>query len=430
MFIPPTTRNGVTLDRGSALLGGPSLTDRLAESVLQERVLEQIKERFRETELLEPGPQVEAEVLATIQRVVQAYRHEAAIAGTPGLDDPTGMERRLGERALRLGYLEPLLASAETEEIQVLGPRVRVFAHGRWHWVEHLVPEDAETLRLIRRIIAPLGHHIDEHSPEVESSLPDGSRLTAVIPPQTEQVTLVIRRYVVRHHRLADLGTLPPAAVELVRAYARSRASMLIAGPVASGKTTLLRCIIGAGDPERTICSIEDVRELALHKYMPAAIPEYARRDNVEGEGAITHRQLLRSALRLRPDALVVGEVRGPEALDFLLAASTGHECLGSIHADSPRGALRQLATFARLAPEGVKSEALLDMIADHFDLVIVCGRGPDGTRRVSHIFEVTGRGPDDVIEGTDLWALNERDELVSTGISPRRLARERRSRS
>jgi pilus assembly protein CpaF len=422
MFVP----NGVTANQ-SALPGSPSLVDRLAESVLQEQVLEQIKERFRETELLEPGPQVEAEVLATIQRVVTAYRHEAAIAGTPGLDDPAGMERRLAERALRLGYLEPLLASAETEEIQVLGPRVRVFSGGRWHWVEHLVPDDAETLRLVRRIIAPLGHHIDEHSPHVESSLPDGSRLTATIPPQTEQMTLVIRRYVVRHHRLADLGSLSPEAVELVRAYARSRASVLIAGPGGSGKTTLLRCIVGAGDPERTICSIEDVRELALHRYMPAAIPLYARADNVEGEGAITHRQLLRAALRLRPDTLVVGEVRGPEALDFLLAASTGHESLGSIHSDSPRGALRQLATFARLAPEGVESSALLDMIAEHFDLVIVCGFGPGGARRVSHIFEVTGRGAGEVIEGADLWALDEHGVLAPTGISPRRLGRARR---
>src|SRR6266852_630730 len=227
MIVPHAISNGATMEHGSSLLGGPSLVDRLAESVLQVRVLEQIKERFRETELLEPGPQVEAEVLTTIQRVVRAYRHEAAIAGTPGLDDPAGMERRLAERALRLGYLEPLLASAGTEEIQVLGPRVRIFSGGRWHWVEHLMPEDAETLRLVRRIVAPLGHHIDEHSPEVESSLPDGSRLTAVIHPQTEHVTLVIRRYVLSHHRLADLGTLPPAAVELVKAYARSRASML-----------------------------------------------------------------------------------------------------------------------------------------------------------------------------------------------------------
>ena len=179
------------------------------------------------------------------------------------------MERRLAERVLGLGYLEPLLAKKETEEIQVVGPRVRIYYSGSWHLVDHLVPDDAETLRLIRRIIGPLGQHIDENSPEVESSLPDGSRLTAVIPPMTEQVTLVVRRYVVRHHRLGDLGTLPPAAVELVEAFARSRASILIAGPGGSGKTTLLRCVVAAGDPARTICSIEDVRELALHRYAP-----------------------------------------------------------------------------------------------------------------------------------------------------------------
>ncbi len=164
-----------------------------------------------------------------------------------------------------------------------------------------------------------------------------------------------------------------PPAVELVEAFARSRASILIAGPGGSGKTTLLKCVVAAGDPARTICSIEDVRELALHRYAPAAIPLYAREENVEGEGAITHRKLVRKALRLRPDTIVVGECRGPEALDLLLAAATGHQCLGTIHSDSPRGALRQLATFARLAPEGVKTEALADMIAEHFDLVLVC---------------------------------------------------------
>jgi len=421
--------NGAVLD-SNHLLAAPSQVDRVAEEVLYERALEQLKERFREAELLVPGPQVEAEVLTTIARVVRAYRHEAAIAGGSGLDDQAGMERRLAERVLGLGYLEPLLAKKETEEIQVVGPRVRIYYGGSWHLVDHLVPDDAETLRLIRRIIGPLGQHIDENSPEVESSLPDGSRLTAVIPPMTEQVTLVVRRYVVRHHRLGDLGTLPPAAVELVEAFARSRASILIAGPGGSGKTTLLRCVVAAGDPARTICSIEDVRELALHRYAPAAIPLYAREENVEGEGAITHRKLVRKALRLRPDTIVVGECRGPEALDLLLAAATGHQCLGTIHSDSPRGALRQLATFARLAPEGVKTEALADMIAEHFDLVLVCQLGADGSRKVSHIFEVTGRGADDVIDGSDLWELDSHTgDLVPTGVSARRLSRSRGGR-
>ena len=148
---------------------------------------------------------------------------------------------------------------------------------------------------MVRRLLAP-GDRIDESSPEVESTLPDGSRLTAVIPPETEQVTLTIRRYVVRHHRLADLGTLPSEAVALVEAYARGGASIVTAGPGGAGKTTLLRCIVAAGDPSRTICSIEDVRELALHQYHPAAIPLYAHRANIEGAGARTYRELMRTA--------------------------------------------------------------------------------------------------------------------------------------
>ncbi len=307
------------------------------------------------------------------------------------------MEQRLGDRVLGFGYLAPLLADPDNEEIQAIGGRVRIYRHGRWELVEHLAPDDAETLRLVRRLLAP-GDRIDESSPEVESTLPDGSRLTAVIPPETEQVTLTIRRYVVRHHRLADLGTLPSEAVALVEAYARGGASIITAGPGG-----------------------------ALHQYHPAAIPLYAHRANIEGAGARTYRELMRTALRLRPDVLVVGECRGAEALDWLLAAATGHQCLGTLHSDSPRGTLRQLGTFAQLATEGINAHAIGEMIAEHFDLVIVCGFGPDGARRVTHIFEVTGLGKDGVIDGSDLWVLDpETGHLVPTGVRPRRLERPR----
>jgi pilus assembly protein CpaF len=403
---------------------GPSPADRVAEEILYQRVQAWLKDRFREAELLEPGAHVDSAVREAIGKVMQAYRREAAIAGTPGLDDPAGVEQRLADRVLGFGYLAPLLADPDNEEIQAIGGRVRIYRHGRWELVEHLAPDDAETLRLVRRLLAP-GDRIDESSPEVESTLPDGSRLTAVIPPETEQVTLTIRRYVVRHHRLADLGTLPSEAVALVEAYARGGASIITAGPGGAGKTTLLRCIVAAGDPSRTICSIEDVRELALHQYHPAAIPLYARRANIEGAGARTYRELMRTALRLRPDVLVVGECRGAEALDWLLAAATGHQCLGTLHSDSPRGALRQLGTFAQLATEGINAHAIGEMIAEHFDLVIVCGFGPDGARRITHIFEVTGLGKDGVIDGSDLWVLDpETGHLVPTGVRPRRLER------
>ena len=198
---------------------GPSPADRLAEEILYQRVQAWLKDRFREAELLEPGAHVDSAVREAIGKVMQAYRREAAIAGTPGLDDPAGVEQRLADRVLGFGYLAPLLADPDIEEIQAIGGRVRIYRHGRWELVEHLAPDDAETLRLVRRLLAP-GDRIDESSPEVESTLPDGSRLTAVIPPETEQVTLTIRRYVVRHHRLADLGTLPSEAVALVEAYA------------------------------------------------------------------------------------------------------------------------------------------------------------------------------------------------------------------
>ena len=405
---------------------GPSPADRLAEEILYQRVQAWLKDRFRDAELLEPGAHVDSAVREAIGKVMQAYRREAAIAGTPGLDDPAGVEQRLADRVLGFGYLAPLLADPDNEEIQAIGGRVRIYRHGRWELVEHLAPDDAETLRLLRRL-SPLATGSMRSSPEVESTLPDGSRLTAVIPPETEQVTLTIRRYVVRHHRLADLGTLPSEAVALVESYARGGASIVTAGPGGAGKTTLLRCIVAAGDPSRTICSIEDVRELSATPISPRGDPavrpsrEYRRCGRAHVSGA------MRTALRLRPDVLVVGECRGAEALDWLLAAATGHQCLGTLHSDSPRGALRQLGTFAQLATEGINAHAIGEMIAEHFDLVIVCGFGPDGARRVTHIFEVTGLGKDGVIDGSDLWVLDpETGRLVPTGVRPRRLERPR----
>jgi pilus assembly protein CpaF len=400
-----------------------SATDRLAEEVVYQRLQGWLKEHFQEADLLAPGPEVEHTVRGGIHQVVQGYCLEAAVAGTPGVDDTVALEARMANRVLGAGYLAPLVADPSNEEVQVIGGRVRVFRNGRWQRVDRLAPEDAETMRVIQRWIGPLGAHLDTASPSVECTLDNGLRLTAVIPPQTDHVTLVLRRHVVRHHRLAELGTLPPDAVQLVEQRVRAGASVIVAGPVASGKTTTLRCVMAVLDPEVTVCTIEDARELALPH--PAVIPQYARRPNIEGTGGISYRELVRIALRLRPDVLAVGECRGAEGLDLLLAASTGHQCFTSIHARSPRGALRQLATFARLAPEGVSPAAISEMIAEHFSLVLLCQKERDGTRGISHVFEITGLADGGTtVAGSDLWALDRNTgELRRTGVQPRWLS-------
>ena len=271
------------------------------------------------------------------------------------------------------------------------------------------MPDDAETLRLIRRSLAP-GHQIDEHSPEVESTLPDGSRLTAVIPPETEQVTLTIRRYVVRHHRLADLGTLPSEAVELVEAYARSRASMLIAGHGRSGKTTLLRCIVGAGDPSGRFARSRMCASWRCTSIMPAAIPLSTPRAKIEGAGARTHRQLTAHSPEAPTGCPGRRRVRGPKHSIFFWRRQRATSASATIHSTRLAGRFASSATFRSAARPRVSSATpSREMIAEHFDLVIVCGSGPT-VRGASRNFEVTGLGKDGVIDGSDLMGTRPRD--------------------
>ena len=198
------------------------------------------------------------------------------------------------------------------------------------------------------------------------------------------------------------------------------------AAGVVAHNTTLLN-VLGAAiasDQERVV-TLEDTPELTLHKTLPDCVPLYGRASNVEGAGAITYRKLMRTALRLRPTYLIVGEVRGAEALDMLVAMATGHASLGSLHAESPRGALEQLASFAQMAEEHPSREALAQTIAAHVQLVVQVRIDPEtGKRRVVHIFEVTGPGEGAVIEGQDLWTLDGAGQLAWTGIRPRCLAR------
>src|SRR6266700_5463992 len=274
---------------------GPTVGDRLAEEVIYQRLQAWLKEHFLEADLLTPGPEIERLVRDAIHQIVNGYCREASIAGTPGVEDRTGLEARVAARVLGAGYLAPLVANPRNEEIVVIGGRVRVYRDRRWHWVRDLEPEDAETQRIIQRWIGPLGAHLDTASPEVECTLTDGLRLTALIPPRTDHVTLVLRRHVVRHHRLVELDTLPRQAIELVEDYVRTGASVIVAGPAASGKTTTLRCVMAVIDPEATVCTIEDARELALPH--PAVIPQYARGPNTEGAGQTSYRELVSDAL-------------------------------------------------------------------------------------------------------------------------------------
>jgi pilus assembly protein CpaF len=246
----------------------------------------------------------------------------------------------------------------------------------------------------------------------------------------TNVIRVSLRRFVVRAQRLETLvefGMLERAAAAFCDAAVRAGVNILVSGPMGSGKTTFLNCL-GASIPaiERVI-TIEDTPELTLFRTHPDSVPLYGRTNNVEGVGAITYRKLIRTALRLRGTRIVVGEVRGAEALDMLVAMATGHEgSMGTIHSESPRGALDQLVTFAQMAEEHLGREALVHMVGRRVELVIQLGLH-EGRRRVESIFEVTGPGEGSAIEGHDVWATDTDGRLRWTGIRPRCMAKAER---
>ncbi len=315
---------------------------------------------------------------------------EAALLGS---EDRVAVETRIVRDTVGLGPIEDLLADPLVEEVMVNGPEsVYVERAGRIEATDVRFGDEGELRNAIERILAPLGRRIDELSPMVDARLADGSRVNVVIPPLAiDGPALSIRRFGVERPgpgRLVELGTLGPAQCELLEAAVAGRNSVLISGGTGSGKTTLLNALsgfIGAGE---RVVTIEDAAELRLQQ--PHVVRLESRPASVEGRGEVTVRDLLRNALRMRPDRIVIGEVRGPEALDLLTALNTGHDgALSTVHANSPVDALSRLQTLALMAGVGLPHEAIAEQVQRGIDLVVQLERGRDGARRVVEIAEV-----------------------------------------
>jgi pilus assembly protein CpaF len=386
-----------------------------------------------ERQLLTPGPEDEERIRALIREQVAAYQRRAAATNAPLLADPEAVERRLFDGLLRLGILQPFMDSPVVEEIIVNGPnRIFVIEEGRKRLVPDLMFDDDEELRaLVKRLIGPLGRRLDESSPMVDARLPDGSRLNAAIPPATTRwCSVTIRKFILRAHsleQLVALGTLTDSAARFLDAAVAAGVNILVSGPTGSGKTTLLNALgASIASVDERIVTVEEVAELQLERQLPDCVGLQGRAGNVEGVGEIRIRDLVRNALRMRPTRIVVGEARGPEALDLLMALNTGHEgSLTTIHGNSPRDALDRLVTLAMMAEERLSNEALTKMVARTIELVLQLRFEPrTGRRRLVSIFEVAGL-EGNVITGQELWALDpERDRLLWTGIQPRCLAK------
>jgi len=321
---------------------------------------------------------------------------------------------RVASRVEGLGVLDTLLADGSVSEIMINGAGpVWVERHGVVEPSEVSVGR-SEIDRLIERMVAPIGRRVDRRSPWVDGRLPDGSRFNVVVPPiALDGPYVTIRRFVLRNLGVSEFAG--PEVDAFVGEAVAGGANIVVSGGTGAGKTTLLNAIAGKINPRARIVTVEDSAELALpHAHV---VRLEARPVSVEGVGLVTIRDLVRNALRMRPDRLIVGEVRGDEALDMIQALNTGHSgCLSTCHANGPLDALRRIESLAMMAGEGMPLEAIRSQLAAAVDLVIQVGRSSDGGRRIVAIGEVVG--PDRVellVDGDSVLAEPKRGRrLVS----------------
>ena len=322
-----------------------------------------------------------------------------------------------------LGPLEPLLQDSTISDILVTTPRlVYVERAGKLYRTPVEFKDDGHLLRIIEKIVSRVGRRVDESSPMVDARLPDGSRVNAVVPPvAVDGPLLCIRRFGRHALRVEDLvvkRTLTEGMAELLKGCVKARLNILISGGTGSGKTTLLNAISSYIPEDERIVTIEDAAELRLQQTHVARME--SRPPNVEGVGAVTIRQLVINSLRMRPDRIIVGEVRGEEALDMLQAMNTGHDgSLTTLHANTPRDALGRLEVMVGMANANMGVRAIRQQIASAVDLFIQTSRFSDGTRRVTHITEVAGM-EQDIISLQDIFLF----EKTGTAESGRILGR------
>jgi pilus assembly protein CpaF len=306
-----------------------------------------------------------------------------------------GLVRDIQHEMLGLGPLEPLLADATISDILVNNAyQVYVERRGRLELTEVRFNDDAHLMKIIDKIVSRVGRRIDESSPMVDARLPDGSRVNAIIPPLAlDGPVLSIRRFSqtpLTVEQLIEYKSMVPQMATLLEGLSKSKVNILISGGTGSGKTTMLNLLSGYIPVSERIVTIEDAAELQLRQ--PHVVRLETRPPNIEGKGEVTQRALVRNALRMRPDRIILGEVRGAEALDMLQAMNTGHEgSMATIHANTPRDALSRLENMVGMAGMSMPAKALRSQIASAITVVLQIARLADGKRKMTSIQEITG---------------------------------------
>jgi pilus assembly protein CpaF len=328
-----------------------------------------------------------------------------------------------------LGPLEPLMRDRTISDILVNGPRqVYIERNGRLQRTELVFADNAHVMRIIQRIASQVGRRADEMSPMVDARLPDGSRVNAIVPPLSlEGPVLSIRRFGVRlqSEDLLANGTMPPEILVLLRAAVEARISTLVAGGTGSGKTTLLNLLSRYIPDDERLVTIEDSAELKLQQ--PHVVRLETRPPNVEGAGQVSQRDLVRNSLRMRPDRIIIGEVRGAEALDMLQAMNTGHEgSLTTIHANDTRDALTRLEMMVMLAGFDIPVPVIRQYVSSAIQLVVHLSRLKGGARKIMRVSEIVGRRVRDIFCFKQTGVRNgvAIGDFHATGRSPRFLKR------
>ncbi|MDH5151125.1 CpaF family protein [Kocuria palustris] len=374
------------------------------ESQLSSRVIAEVREQVRRRGL-DPFD-APTEVASIVDAVLNEHDQISARTGSASFEDLESVRHRILDAVAGFGVLQPLLDDDSIEEIWINGPDEVFVARGGESELTGLHVEPEEVRQLVERMLRRSGRRLDLSSPFVDASLPDGSRLHVVIPDVTrEHWSVNIRKFVVAARRIADmvrLGSMSPEAGTFLSEATRAGLNILVSGATQAGKTTMLNCLCAQIDPRQRVVTVEEIFELQIP--LRDVVGMQCRQANLEGTGEIPMRRLVKEALRMRPDRLIVGEVREAESLDMLIALNAGLPGMASLHANSARDAVTKICTLPLLAGENISSAFVVPTVAACFDLVVHCRRRPDGHREVEEILAVGARVENGIIETSTLF--------------------------
>jgi pilus assembly protein CpaF len=412
-----------------------SLADRLAKAQMKDRIAD-VRSRVQERLVEVLGPSLydatlsDTELEGLVHQRLRELLDEEDVALSA--QEKLLIVRQIGDSVLGLGPLEPFVRDPDVTEIMVNGwDTIYVERAGKLYWSGTKFHDEGQLRRTIDKIVGKVGRRIDEASPYVDARLPDGSRVNAIIPPLSlDGPALTIRKFAADPYQAEDLvqfGTMTTPVVDFLESCVRGKINIMVSGGTGAGKTTTLNVLSSFIPDDERIITIEDAAELKLQQ--PHVVRLEYRPANIEGRGEVTIRDLVKNSLRMRPDRIVVGEVRGGEALDMLQAMNTGHDgSISTIHSNSPRDSLSRLETVSMMAGMDLGQRAIREQISNAVQLIVHQSRLKDGSRRLTHVTEVVGM-EGEVITLQDLFLFDFnagvdedgkfRGHLKATGLAP-----------